>query len=133
MWRSRSRVRRAGAAFGLVVALGATAASCSRGEDLPDPKPGFCEAAAKYDKLIERKKTIAEQIPLLEKMQRNAPKDVAADVTYFLDTLRKAADATDAEKQKLQENPKFQQAVERVNRRAINGCGFFDSEPGDGS
>ncbi|MET0421123.1 MAG: hypothetical protein ABW073_05425, partial [Acidimicrobiia bacterium] len=71
----------------LAVALPLLTVSCSRGEDLPDPKPGFCEAAAKYDKLIERKKTIAEQIPLLEKMQRNAPKDVAADVTYFLDPL----------------------------------------------
>lgn len=115
--------------------LVAALAACSRGdeESLPEPKPGFCEAAQRYDRRVERNASVAEQITILEKLERNAPKDVAADAELFLDSMRAYQSGTKTERAALQQDPKVRRAIENVNRRAINGCGFFDSEPGDGA
>ena len=118
-----------------VVALLTTLTACSRGneETLATPKPGFCEAAQRYDQRVERGAKLAEQITILEKLERNAPKDVAADAELFLDQMRAYEAATKSERQELKDDPEVAEAIERVNRRAINGCEFFESEPGDGS
>jgi hypothetical protein len=113
----------------VTLALSAAASACSRGPDLPTPKPGFCEAAAKYDRRIERGASLDEQITILEKMERNAPDDIAEDATRFLESLRRLRDGDDS----VVDNPLVEEAVTRVNRRAANGCDFFASEPGDGS
>jgi hypothetical protein len=112
-----------------------TLSACSRGSDeaLPTPKPGFCEAAQRYDRRVERNASVAEQITILEKLERNAPRDVAADATLFLERMREYRAATKAEREELKGDPDVERAIENVNRRAINGCGFFESEPGDGS
>jgi hypothetical protein len=123
MRRSRTAV-----VIGLLAVLGV---ACSRGggADLATPKPGFCEAASRYDREVERDATLDEQITILEKLERNAPKDVAADAATFLDAMRRLRDGD----RSVVDNPKIQQAVENVNRRAADGCGFYESEPGDGS
>jgi hypothetical protein len=122
--------------IGLVV-VGATA--CSRGDSssLPTPKPGFCEAASRYDREVEKKASLSEQITILEKLERNAPKDVAADATFFLETMREFQAGDPATRKEIREDPRRQEqikeAVDNVNRRAADGCGFYESEPGDGS
>ena len=132
-----SRVARFGRAalVFLAAAVVLTATACS-GEDssssLPRPKPGFCEAAQRYDKRVERGASLDEQITILEKLERNAPKDVKADAELFLNQMRAYEAASKRERKKLQGDPKVEQAVENVNRRAQNGCDFFQREPGSG-
>ena len=82
---------------------------------------------------VERNAGISEQISILEKLERNAPKDVAADATFFLDTMREFQQGDEAARDEIREDPRVQEAVENVNRRAAGSCGFFESEPGDGS
>ena len=114
----------------LLVALGVAAAACSgeRSSSLPEPKPGFCEAALRYDHRVERGAPLAEQITIVAKMARNAPKDVAADTNLFLEALQKLQDGDES----VVDNPKIEAAVTNVNRRAQNGCDFFKREPGSG-
>src|SRR4029077_2793768 len=100
---------------------------------LPTPKPGFCEAAQRYDRRVERNASVAEQITILEKLDRNAPKDIAKPATLFLDSMREYQTGDAKTREQLKNDPDVQQAIDDVNRRAINGCGFFDSEPGDGN
>lgn len=118
------------------VALLTVLTACSRGDEdsLPQPKPGFCEAAQRYDQRVERGASLDEQITILEKLERNAPKDVAADAKRFLDQMVafRAADTKKA-REALQDDPDVTKAIENVNRRAAHGCGFYESEPGDGS
>jgi hypothetical protein len=123
-------MRRARAAL-LVTLLAVGATACSRGDssDLPVPKPGFCEAAARYDERVERNAPLDEQITIIEKLERNAPKDVAADAALFLESLRRLRDGDTS----VVDDPDVEEAVVNVNRRAANSCGFYDSEPGDGS
>jgi hypothetical protein len=117
-----------------LVLLAVAVTACSRsGTDLAEPKPGFCEAAARYDRRVERNAGIAEQITILEKLERNAPKDVAEDATLFLTTMREFQQGDKNTRDEIRADPRVQEAVENVNRRAAEGCGFFESEPGDGS
>ena len=132
-----SRVARIGrAALVLVAAAVVLAATACSGEDssssLPRPKPGFCEAAQRYDKRVERGASITEQITILEKLARNAPKDVKADADLFLARMQAYQAASNAERRKLQGDPLVAQAVDAVNRRAQNGCDFFQRQPGSG-
>jgi hypothetical protein len=123
------------ARFALVgaVALVTILAACSGSEEgLPKPKPGFCEAASRYDKRVERGASIDEQITILEKLQRNAPKDVAADASLFLDSMREFQSGNTKERDAIKADPKIQHAVDQVERRAANGCGFYEQEPGSG-
>jgi hypothetical protein len=118
----------------VLVLLTVAVTACSRGgTELSEPKPGFCEAAARYDRRVERNASISEQIDILEKLERNAPKDVAADATLFLDTMRAFQQGDEAARDEIRDDPRVQEAVENVNRRAAESCGFFESEPGDGS
>ena len=114
----------------LLVALVVAGAACSgeRASSLPEPKPGFCEAAKRYDHRVERDAPLAEQITIVAKMARNAPKDVAADTNLFLEALQKLQRGDES----VVDNPKIQAAVENVNRRAQNGCEFFKRRPGSG-
>ena len=131
------RVARLGRVALVLVALGVLVGStaCS-GEDpsssLPRPKPGFCEAAQRYDNRVERRASLTEQITILEKLARNAPKDVKPDAELFLNRMRAYQAASKRERKKLQGDPKVAQAVDAVNRRAQNGCDFFKRQPGSG-
>ena len=123
-------MRRVRAAL-VVTLLAVVATACSRGDSsgLHVPKPGFCEAAARYDEQVERNASLDEQITIIEKLERNAPKDVAADAALFLDALQRLSDGDES----VVDDPDVEEAVVNVNRRAANSCGFYDSEPGDGS
>ena len=113
-------------ATGAVLLLGA----CSgRPESLPRPSRRYCEAAYRYEQKIQKrpKPSIDEQITMVDEIASNAPKDIAADARVFLDAMRRVR--TDPS---VKDNPRVQTAVENVNRRTSEGCGFFEQERNTG-
>ena len=113
-----------------VLALAAVVTGCSRDstKSLPKPSAAFCEAAQRYDKRLAKKPTLDEQIELVGAIARHAPKDIAHDANTFLDALHRRADGD----RSVVDNPKIQRAVENVNRRAADGCDFYQRQPGGG-
>jgi hypothetical protein len=117
-------VARATTVVALTVFAVAGLSACKESEDaastLPRPSVAFCRAATKYDNRIQMAK-LPEQIELVAKVAEHAPKDVSRDAKTFLDALRKrqAGDAS------VVDNPRIQTAVDHVNRRAGQDCGWF--------
>jgi hypothetical protein len=114
----------------LAVCIAAGAASCSRdgGSSLARPSKPFCQAAYRYDKKVEKRASISEQIRLVREMADHAPKDIARDTATFLDALERRADGDTS----VVDNPDIQDAVENVNRRAANGCKLYQSDSAGG-
>ena len=112
----------------LLVAVGATACSRDASSSLPRPSKPFCEAAHRYDVRVEKLAPIGEQINIVQQMADHAPKDIAKDTQTFLDALERRRDGDKS----VVDNPKIEQAVNSVNRRAANGCGLYKQEPGSG-
>jgi hypothetical protein len=115
---------RAGAVAALAVFAVAGLSACKESEDaastLPRPSIAFCRAATKYDDRIQMAK-LPEQIDLVTKVAEHAPKDVSRDAQTFLDALRKRQ----AGDKSVVDNPRIQNAVDHVNRRAGQDCGWF--------
>jgi hypothetical protein len=103
--------------------------ACSSGDDLPRPSRAFCDAAYRYEQRIQRapRASVDTQIDLVADMAAHAPADIRADARLFLAALRRAKAGT-LEK----DDPRVVAAVENVNRRAGNGCGFFERDSGSG-
>jgi hypothetical protein len=122
------RALRAVVAVGLLVTA-ATACSRDSESSLPMPSKAFCQAAYDYDtnlpKLIGK---IDRQTDLVAKLAEHAPKDIAADARTYLDAMKRRA----AGDTSVVDNPKVQDAVENVNRRAAAGCKLYDQNK-DGS
>jgi hypothetical protein len=113
----------------LAACIAVAAAACSRDSStLPRPSKPFCEAAYRYDKRVEKRASISEQIRLVQKMADHAPKDIAEDTTTFLEALERRADGDES----VVDNPDIQDAVENVNRRAANGCKLYQSDSAGG-
>jgi hypothetical protein len=112
----------------LLVAVGATACSRDSSSSLPRPSKPFCEAAHRYDVRVEKLAPISEQINIVQQMVDHAPKDIARDAETFLDALQRRRDGDKS----VVDNPKIENAVDNVNRRAVNGCGLYKQEPGSG-
>ena len=114
----------------LVLAAGVAVTACSGNDEasLPRPSKPFCEAAHRYDVRVEKRAPIDEQIQIVQKMADHAPKDIAHDTNVFLDALQRRRDGGPS----VVDNPKIEDAVDNVNRRAANGCGFYNSEGGGG-
>jgi hypothetical protein len=114
----------------VVVILGAAAfAFAPKRANLPAPSAAFCAAARKYDKKIATltgKDKFTEQVDLVTPMAEHAPKDVKQDAEVFLDALERRAGGDTS----VAKDPKVQQAIENVNRRAAQGCDFYE---GDGT
>jgi hypothetical protein len=97
---------------------------CKESEDaassLPRPSPAFCRAATHYDNRVQMAK-LPEQIELVAKIAEHAPKDISADAHTFLDALqrRRAGDTS------VVDDPKIETAIQNVNRRAGQDCGWF--------
>jgi hypothetical protein len=114
----------------LAACIAAGAASCSRDSagSLPRPSKPFCEAAYRYDKQVEKRASISEQIRLVREMADHAPKDIAEDTATFLDALERRADGDTS----VVDNPDIQDAVDNVNRRAATGCKLYQSDSAGG-
>ncbi len=57
----------------------------------------------------------------MARLAEHAPKDIAADAQTYLEAMQRRADGDKS----VVDNPKIQQAVENVNRRASSGCALF--------
>jgi hypothetical protein len=134
--RRDRRTRRALASAVAVAAASVALAACHdpAKSSLPAPAIPFCAAAQRYDEAIQkpskatRQEQAAAQVPLVEKMAVAAPADVKRAAGIFLDAMRRRA-AGDAS---VVDQPSVRRAVDDVNRRAGNGCGFYKSQSGGG-
>ena len=110
------------AAVSLLAVAGLT--GCKETDDaasnLPRPSVAFCQAAGHYDNKIQSAKLPA-QIKMVAKIADHAPKDVSHDAQTFLDALkrRQAGDTS------VVDNPKIKDAIDHVNRRAGQDCGWY--------
>ena len=113
----------------VLLAAALTACSGDSGSSLPIPSKAFCVAAYTYDdrapKLIGK---IDAQLALVQKMADHAPKDIARDMSTFLDAMKRRADGDTS----VVDNPKIETAVKNVNRRAADGCELYKQNQ-DGS
>lgn len=108
-----------------LVVLGACRSSESASSSLPRPSKAFCEAAARYDEKVQtRSLTVAEHVPYVEKIAASAPDDVADEAALFLDAMRRRAEGDTS----VVDDPKIQRAVEDVNRRAGQDCGWYERQ-----
>jgi hypothetical protein len=121
--RVRRRLVAAAVALISVVAV----ASCRESGSAPKAPEAFCEAASKYDDRIARNAKVDEQIRLVQRMVDTAPAKIKADAQTFVDALRRVE--TDPS---VKDDPKIKRAVDRVNRFAAQGCGFYKREGGGG-
>jgi hypothetical protein len=116
------RVLRMIAVVGLA-AVGLTACSKDSESSLPTPSRAFCQAAYDYDtnlpKLIGK---IEKQTALVRRLAEHAPKDIAKDAQTYLDAMERRADGDKS----VVDDPKIEEAVTNVNRRATDGCKLFD-------
>jgi len=109
-----------------LVAAGAAGCSRDNSSSLPRPSKSFCEAAHRYDVRVEKRASLDEQIRLVRKIADYAPEDIARDAGTFLDALERRRDGD----MSVVDNPKIEKAVNNVNRRAANDCGFYKQTPG---
>jgi hypothetical protein len=99
-------------------------AGCKEADDaastLPRPSVAFCKAAGHYDNKIASAKLPA-QIEMVAKIAAAAPKDVSKDAQTFLDALKKRSQGDTS----VVDNPKIKTAIDHVNRRAGQDCGWY--------
>lgn len=106
-----------------VIALALTSiAACSESPKLPAPPKAFCDAAKVYEEAITTKNVpVADQIPMVAKIEASAPADVKADAKTFLGALRAFDDGDES----VIDDGAVKAAADRVNRRYSVGCGVF--------
>ncbi len=93
----------------------------------PKPPRAFCDAATRFDDRLSKGADADEQIRLVQRMVETAPGKIKADAETFLDALRRSK--TDPS---VKDDPKIKGAVDKVNRYAAQGCGFYERQPGGG-
>jgi hypothetical protein len=111
-----------------LLAVPVSAHASSATSSAANPSKAFCKAAYTYDRRVERKAKLPEQIRLVQTMADHAPKDIARDAATFLDALQRRARGDKS----VVDNPKIQKAVENVERRAVNGCALYKQDPPSG-
>jgi hypothetical protein len=118
-----------------VVALGGMLAACSGDQSatLPKPSDAFCTAARRYDDQLGKLTATGtarfeKQIEWVTPMAEHAPKDIKHDAEVFLDALQQRA----AGNTKVATDPGVKTAIENVNRRAAQGCQFYEGDPSSG-
>lgn len=117
-------MRRAFALATVAVVACCAIAGCKESDDpkssLPRPSVAFCKAAGNYDQHVANAK-LPRQIELVTAIVKHAPRDVSKDAQTFLRALqrRQAGDTS------VVDNPRIQTAVDHVNRRAGQDCGWY--------
>jgi uncharacterized protein YggE len=92
---------------------------------LPRPSAAFCKAAGHYDNKIQTAK-IDAQITMVAQIAEHAPKDVSKDAHTFLDALKRRQ----AGDKHVVDDPKIENAINHVNRRAGQDCGWYNNNSG---
>lgn len=109
-----------------LVALSAIGVGCSNKDDtasgLPRPSRAFCKAAADYDKRVGSPKlTLADHIKYTKAIAQAAPADIRKDANLVWRSFVKL----DAGDRSVVDNPDVKDAIDRVNRRAGQDCGWY--------
>ena len=112
-----------------VVALSATA--CSQKDDtqskLPRPSRAFCAAAARYDAAVSSKKvSLAQHVRFTHAIAKTAPADARRDAAVVWHSFEKLR----AGDRSVVDNPQVKAAIEHVNRRAGQDCGWYRRKEG---
>lgn len=116
--------------IGLVaVATVATFAQGKQGNDLssqPRPSRAFCNAAARYDDATTTAKSVSlsRHMTLTHAIAEAAPRDTKADATLVWHSYRRLA----AGDRSVVDNPRVKAALDHVNRRATQTCGWFQRD-----
>jgi hypothetical protein len=117
----------------LVAAVSFSACASDREQVAPAPD-AFCEAVIDLeDGLAElagkpEDVQIREQIPLVRRVAETAPRQVEGDARTFLEALEALSDNPDD--QSLRDDPEVQEAVDNVERYAIDGCELYERDGG---
>lgn len=113
----------------VVLATVAAIAGSGRGgddvaSDLPRPSVAFCRAATKYDDAIsgsDRKLSLARHAQMTGAIADAAPKDVKADAVL----VHRSFVRLQAGDRSVVDDPDVKSAIQHVNRRAGQDCGWF--------
>ncbi len=110
-----------------IVAI-ATIATFAQGEQSNDlskltvPSRAFCRAAAKYDEATTTKPlSLARHVTMTHAIAEAAPADTKADALLVWKSYRKLA----AGDRSVVDDPTVKAAIDHVNRRATQTCGWF--------
>jgi hypothetical protein len=110
-----------------IVAI-ATIAALSQGEQgndlstLPRPSRAFCSAAAKYDEATTTKPLpVARHVTMTHAIAETAPADTKSDAVLVWTSYKKLA----AGDRSVVDDPTVKAAIDHVNRRATQTCGWF--------
>ena len=115
-----------------IVAVATIAAFAQGGQSndlskLPVPTRAFCSAAAKYDEATTTKPLpLARHVTMTHAIAVAAPKDTRADAILVWQSYRKLA----AGDRSVVDDPKVKAAIDHVNRRATQTCGWFKRDSG---
>ncbi len=117
------------APLALAVAAVVSFGACSRdGDEVARPPEAFCEAAIDLDRGLERMVDPDRQVRLVRRVAETAPADIEADAQTFLEAME--AVRADPDNQSLRDDPDVQEAVENVNRYAVEGCELYERDGG---
>lgn len=99
---------------------------CSGEDDtasgLPRPTRAFCAAAANYDKVVALKATsLRRHAELTREIALTAPTDIREDARTVWQSFEKLRDGDES----VVDNPEVRDAINHVNRRAGQDCGWF--------
>ena len=115
----------------LLIGFALVAAGCQQKDDtasdLPRPTRAFCAAAAHYDAAVSSKRvSIAQHVRFTRAIAETAPTDVRRDATVVWHSFEKLR----AGDRSVVDNPEVKAAVEHVNRRAGQDCGWYRRKEG---
>ncbi|MBK5288427.1 MAG: hypothetical protein JJE46_08165, partial [Acidimicrobiia bacterium] len=95
--------------------------------DFPRPSRAFCKAAADYDQRVGSPKlTLAQHVKFTRAIARTAPADARKDAELVWHSFVKL----EAGDTSVVDNPKVKAAIEHVNRRAGQDCGWYRRKEG---
>lgn len=115
----------------LLIGLALVAVGCQQKDDtasgLPRPSRAFCAAAAHYDAAVSSKKvTLAQHVSFTRAIAKAAPVDARHDANIVWHSFEKLR----AGDQTVVDNAEVKAAIEHVNRRAGQDCGWYRRKEG---
>lgn len=94
---------------------------------LPVPSRAFCSASAKYDAATTAKRLpLARHIEMTHAIAVAAPRDTKADALLVWKSYQRLA----AGDRSVVDDPSVKAAIDHVNRRASQTCGWFKRDSG---
>lgn len=118
-------------AISLLLAVVALSAGCQQKDDtqsdLPRPSRAFCAAAAHYDAAVSSKKvSLSQHVRFTRAIAETAPVDARRDAAVVWQSFEKLR----AGDKSVVDNPRVKAAIEHVNRRAGQDCGWYRRKEG---